>query len=245
MHSHSSYDATLVMLSFVVSAFGAFTALKLAVAIPTADEKSLWGWLSGASIALGGGAIWAMHFIAMLAYQMPMRVTYDVSLTFLSLVIAVVVTGTGLYIVGRGAPSLPRLLGAGLFTGLGVCAMHYIGMAAMQMQATIHYDPLLVMASVLIAVVASAAALWLAFNMRGTWQTVGSCVVMAVAVSGMHYTGMAAAEMRPAPGLPASTSMSIQADGLGMTVTAIIFFLLVVLLLVGEMRDRALAVADE
>jgi len=128
--SAASYDLSLVILSYVISVFGAYAALQLAVAIPTARGRALWGWLLGAAFAMGGGAIWSMHFIAMLAYRMPMPVRYDSGLTLASLAVAILVTGIGLYIVGRGEASAVRLVGGGLFTGLGVAAMHYTGMAA-------------------------------------------------------------------------------------------------------------------
>ncbi len=146
--SAASYDLSLVILSYVISVFGAYAALQLAVAIPTARGRALWGWLLGAAFAMGGGAIWSMHFIAMLAYRMPMPVRYDSGLTLASLAVAILVTGIGLYIVGRGEASAVRLVGGGLFTGLGVaainwqmfgsafvmgaavCGMHYTGMAA-------------------------------------------------------------------------------------------------------------------
>src|SRR5260370_34537649 len=103
-HTATSYDMTLVVLSYVISVFGAFTALQLAVAIPGAQGNALWGWLGGAALAMGGGAIGSMHFIAMLAFRMPMQVGYDVALTAGSLLVAVAVTGVGLFIVGRGEP---------------------------------------------------------------------------------------------------------------------------------------------
>src|ERR1700724_2301687 len=127
----ASYDLPLVILSYAISVFGAYTALQLAVAIPTARGRALWGWLAGAAVAMGGGAIWSMHFIAMLAYKMAMPVSYDTGLTLASLVVAVLVTGLGLYVVGRGEASALKLAGGGLFTGLGVAGMHYTGMAAM------------------------------------------------------------------------------------------------------------------
>jgi len=107
MTHHYHFDPQLVALSYAISVFGAFTALQLAIAIPTAKGSALWGWVVGAAAAMGGGAIWSMHFIAMLAFRMPMRVSYDLGLTLASLLLAMLVTGAGLFIVGRGEP-LPR-----------------------------------------------------------------------------------------------------------------------------------------
>ncbi len=193
----ASYNITLVGLSFIISVLGSYTALQMAIGIPASSGKNFWLWLIGAAFSLGGGGIWAMHFIAMLAYQMPMEVAYDTGLTLLSLVIATFVVGLGFLLVGRSNGSGIILLSAGSITGLGVASMHYLGMAAMRMPGLIEYNQTLVGVSIAIAIVASIVALWLAFNLRGQWQRIGSAVVMGVAVCGMHYTGMAAATVVP------------------------------------------------
>jgi NO-binding membrane sensor protein with MHYT domain len=102
-----------------------------------------------------------MHFVAMLAFSLGMPIDYQVGATVASLVAAILVAGTALYVVGRWNASWKSLLIAGTFAGLGVATMHYMGMAAMQMDATISYDPTLFGASIVIAVVAATAALWL------------------------------------------------------------------------------------
>lgn len=195
-----SYNGFLVALSFFISVFGAFTGLQITNGIKSSQHGFSLPWIVAAAFALGGGAIWTMHFIGMLAYQVPMDVGYSPGLTFLSLIIAVVVVGIGVAIAVAGHLSLVRLLSAGLFTGLGVASMHYVGMAAMVMPGEMHYDNLLVGVSLGIAVVAATAALWLAVNLSGAWQMLGSAVVMAIAVCGMHYTGMAAMVMVPPEG---------------------------------------------
>ena len=233
----ATYDLPLVALSYAISVFGAYTALQLAVAIPTATGKALWGWLFGAAVAMGGGAIWSMHFIAMLAYKMPMRVSYGAGLTLASLVAAIAVTGIGLYVVGRGEGSVLRLIGGGLFTGVGVAAMHYTGMAAMVMPATLSYRPLLVWLSVVIAVVASIAALWLAFNLRGNWQMFGSAFAMGAAVCGMHYTGMAAAIITPGNEPTAAPALEMGSLDLALYVALITAILLSIALVVAHRRS--------
>jgi NO-binding membrane sensor protein with MHYT domain len=117
-------------------------------------------------------------------------------------VIAIVAAGIGLYIAGARSLSTGRLLLGGLLTGLGVAGMHYTGMAAMNMNAVISYDPALVVASIGIAIVAATVALWAALHLRNTWATVGAALIMGVAVSAMHYTGMFAMH---AAGMEAST----------------------------------------
>lgn len=188
------YNLTLVGLSFIIAWFGSYTGLNLAIRIPTANAgKELYTWLTKAAIAIGGG-IWSMHFIGMLAYDMHMPIKYDVLLTILSLILAIVVCGIGLVIVGRGTSNIVKLLVAGVITGAGVATMHYIGMAAIEVAGEMNYNMPLFYTSLAIAFVAATAALWLAFNMRGAVQQFVSAVVMAIAVCGMHYTGMAAME---------------------------------------------------
>ncbi len=197
MHDHAIqciHDPMLVALSYLVAVLGSYTALQLAIGIPAARNQRDRTQAVLASGAAMGGAIWAMHFIAMLACQMDVQVTYDLALTVLSAVIAMVSCMVGLGVAGSGVFAWSKLGLGGLFMGLGVAGMHYTGMAAMRMAATVHYDSSVVAISVVIAVVASCAALWLAFNMRGAALMLGSALVMGVAVCGMHYTGMAAAE---------------------------------------------------
>ena len=235
----ASYDLTLVLVSYAISVLGSFTALRLATRIPSLPKEQLWPWLFAAAAALGGGAIWSMHFIAMLAYKMEMAVTYDLMLTVVSALIAIAVTGVGLFIMGRGRSSVGKLLFAALFTGLGVAAMHYTGMAAMQMAADIQYDNVLVGLSFLIAVVAAAAALWLAFNLRGNWQRFGSALVMGAAVCGMHYTGMAAVTMVP------NAAKAVPASGVGTTGLAVTIAAITTALLVGGLVAAARPIREE
>ncbi|HVT18331.1 MAG TPA: MHYT domain-containing protein [Thermoanaerobaculia bacterium] len=237
-HAATSYDMTLVVLSYVISVFGAYTALQLAVAIPGAKGNALWGWLGGAALAMGGGAIWSMHFIAMLAFRMPMQVGYDVALTLGSLLVAVAVTGVGLFIVGRGEPGFGRLLAAGTFTGLGVAAMHYTGMAAMVMPARLTYAPVPFALSLVIAIVASMAALWLAFNLRGNAQRFGSAFVMGAAVCGMHYTGMAAANFTFDYKHVVRASSVMESDSLALSIFLVTAALLSITLIVALKRSQ-------
>lgn len=238
MSAHTSFDPLLVALSYAISVFGAFTALQLAVAIPTAKGTALWGWVAGAAAAMGGGAIWSMHFIAMLAFRMPMRVSYDMGITLASLVLAMLVSGAGLLIVGRGEPSLARLLAGGTVTGLGVATMHYTGMMAMQMPARISYSPVLVGISLVIAVVAATAALWLAFNLRGNLQRFGSAFIMGAAVCGMHYTGMAAAHFTADYQHPPAGAFGMETGELALAVFLFTAALLGVALSVALNRSR-------
>ncbi len=186
----------LVSLSYCVSVFGSFTGLQLVSAVRQQTTKAARiKWIISAALALGGGAIWTMHFIGMLAYDMGMPVGYDPLITFVSLIIAVAVVGVGISIVSEKSDSLSRLLLAGLVTGLGVASMHYAGMEAMVVAADMSYDTGLLLLSIVIGIAAATAALWLAFNLSGTLHQFFAAFVMGVAVCGMHYTGMAAMTM--------------------------------------------------
>ncbi|HEY2549576.1 MAG TPA: MHYT domain-containing protein [Streptosporangiaceae bacterium] len=144
-------------------------------------------------MSIGVTGIWVMHFIAMLGYTVPGHaIRYNVPVTILSMLIAVAVTAIGLLIVGFGRDNWRNLLLAGTITGIGVASMHYSGMAAMRMPAAMSWGSPLVAASVLIAIIAATAALWAALRLRGVWHTLFAALIMGVAVSGMHYTGMAA-----------------------------------------------------
>ena len=131
----------------------------------------------------------------MLALNAGVPVAYDVALTALSLLIAIGFVAFGFHLVTRDRPSIARQLGAGAIVGIGVSAMHYTGMAAVILPGRIQYDPLIVVASITIAIVAATAALWLTLNLRHLWQRAAAAIVMAVAVCGMHYTAMLAASV--------------------------------------------------
>src|SRR6266481_5290722 len=187
-----THDPYLVALSVLVASFASYTALDLSGRIAAARGFARSVWLVAAAITMGGG-IWSMHFVAMLAFIMPIPMSYDIGLTTLSLVVAMFVTGVGFYVISRQSESPLRLVPSGIFMGLGIAAMHYTGMAAMQGHVELSYDPLFVALSLVIAIGASTVALWLAFRTTGLGQKLVAAVVMGAAISGMHYTGMRAA----------------------------------------------------
>jgi NO-binding membrane sensor protein with MHYT domain len=190
MNLAATYDMSLVIMSYVISAFGAYTALQLAGHVIDKQKQNRLPWIIGAAVALGGGGIWSMHFIAMLAYNLPIAVNYDITITVASLIAAIVVTGIGLYIVTAGNLGLLRLCAAGIFVGVGVCIMHYTGMAAMRLDGEVTYDPNIVALSFVVAIVVATVGLFLLVTMRGELQRIISALVIAFAVSGMHYTAM-------------------------------------------------------
>ncbi|MGR3889832.1 putative bifunctional diguanylate cyclase/phosphodiesterase [Pseudomonas sp. 1152_12] len=193
-----SYSPSLVVISLFVAILASYTALDLAGRIATAKGRAVYVWMTGGALAMGVG-IWSMHFIGMLALRLPFALGFDLGITALSLLIAVLSSGFALWLVSQ--PRLPawQLAFGALIMGTGISSMHYTGMAAMRMTPGIDYDPTLFGASLLIAVVASGAALWIAFNLRRNTPYVrlargGAAVVMGIAIVGMHYTGMAAAQ---------------------------------------------------
>ena len=206
-----TYDPYLVALSILVASFASYTALDLGGRVALAEGLTHRIWLAAAALTMGGG-IWSMHFVAMLAFMLPMPMSYDVGLTVLSLVLAILVTGGGFYVISRPGASPLRLVLSGIFMGLGIVAMHYTGMAAMRGHVELSYDRLLVALSVIIAIGASTAALWLAFRTTDPGQKLVAAIVMGLAISGMHYTGMRAAifTAHATVGTPTRTRASIR-----------------------------------
>ncbi len=225
----------LVVLSYVLAALASFAALDMAERFEKSAGKAKRFWLVAAAASLGGG-IWSMHFIAMLAFQVGLPVTFDVGATVLSEIVATVFTGIGFFIVGRNHNSTRHLIAAGVIVGIGVTAMHYSGMAAMRMPAHVHYDPLIVFASLVIAVVAATTALWLAFNWITTWQKSLAALVMAAAICGMHYTGMSGMLIEPEAAM-VSDPGSVDRPVLAVAVTAATIGLLCIGL-VSVLADR-------
>ena len=193
-----TYSPVLIALSYVVATVASHVALDFAGRVTAARGRTAAYWLVGGAVAMGIG-IWSMHFIGMLAFHLPISMVYDRGITLASMLIAVIVSGFALFTVSRHTLTWQRLIIAGIAMGFGIAAMHYTGMAAMEIGPGIIYDPLLVTASVIIAIAASCAALWLAFQLRSesvshiVWKKLGSAAIMGAAIVGMHYTGMAAA----------------------------------------------------
>src|SRR5258708_25183772 len=183
------YHPYLVVLSILVASFASYTALDLGGHVGAARGLARQAWLVAAAITMGGG-IWSMHFIGMLAFVMPIPMSYDIGLTILSLVMAIVVTGGGFYVISRRGASPLRLVLSGIFMGLGIVAMHYTGMAALQGHDELGYDSLFVSLSVVIAIGASTAALWLAFRTTELWQKLAAAVIKGLGLYATHSTAM-------------------------------------------------------
>ena len=217
--SEFHYGLVTPIAAYLMACLGAVLALRCTTrSIGRGRGEKRFGWLALGAVSLGCG-IWAMHFIAMIGFSVDgALVSYDAGRTVLSLGVCVAVVALGVFLVGyRG--SGPVTLGtAGVLTGLGVAAMHYLGMTAMNTGGTVHYDTTVVVLSVVIAVVAATAALWAAVSISAVWATVGASLVMGAAVSAMHYTGMAGVSVHV-----------VQAQAAGQSSTSLLAFLLVML----------------
>jgi len=194
----SSYNSLYVAFSLIVAILASYTALNMAGRVSLTHGKASALWLAGGSFAMGTG-IWAMHFIGMLAFRLPIELGYDLALTGLSLLIAIASSAFALWLVCQKEMPWVRLVLGAVLMGIGIAAMHYTGMAALLMSPGVDYIPSLFALSVLIAILASGAALWIAFRLRGEGKhinraRIGASLVMGCAIVGMHYTGMAAAQ---------------------------------------------------
>ncbi|WP_226582010.1 bifunctional diguanylate cyclase/phosphodiesterase [Halobacillus litoralis] len=193
------YTIELVLVSLLIAIVSSYTSLLIVRRMLLSQRQNKqWGWLISGSLTFGGG-IWSMHFVAMLAYQMDMTVTYDSAMLGWSIICAGASSFTAFFIINKNLKNRAALSVSAVFIATGILSMHYIGMEAMQMRARIDYNPWMVLVSVLIALLASFGALYIFTsqqkdNKRSTpvlmW---GSAVLMGIAISGMHYTGMTSA----------------------------------------------------
>lgn len=185
------YNVPLVALSIAISIITSSASLSVADRIAPSTGWLRFAWIATAGITMGGG-IWAMHFIAMLAFSLPVTIGYDVPMTLASLGLAMLVTSTAFAIVCTQEFHSDSLITGGVIMGLGVACMHYLGMAAIVASVTMTYRPGLVLLSLLIAIIASLSALWLAVRTSGFIWRLAASIVMGLAVTSMHYVGMEA-----------------------------------------------------
>ena len=204
-HEDFAMGNWLVVLAYLTSVVGCALGLACTLQARSTDSpRARLTWLVLAAVSIGGVGIWVMHFIAMLGFSTPgMPVRYDILRTALSAILSVVAVFCGLLVFGvRNRFAWKRLLLGGLLTGLAVAVMHYTGMWAVQVKGVIGYDPTLVVLSVIIAVVAATAALWFTVGLDKLLPRLAAGLVMGAAVTGMHYTGMAAVRLHLDPGAP-------------------------------------------
>ena len=238
------YSPLLVGASVLVAIMAAFTCLRLTSGLRNLSFARRKVRIAEAAVALGGG-IWSMHFIGMLAVTLPFVVSYDPLLTLSSMLLAILITGCGLLLLHFGERTNWRILFAGTFTGAGIVAMHYTGMAAISANCIVSYNWLGITASVVIAIAASTLAMWLAYSNRSLLRTAVGAVVLGLAVSAMHYVAMLSTAFSEAAEFVAQPLPSLDPQVLAISVTLSTFVICGLFLLLAMPMEEATVVAEE
>ena len=247
IHLTAIYDYRLVTLSIAIAVFGSYIGLDLAEQVIRSQGWARKLWLTGGTVALGI-SIWAMHFIAMLAYQLAIPIVYDFVIVLTSLAVAIAGAGAGLFVVSRKQPLgwLPLLSGA-LFVGMGTVGLHLTAMASIRVAAVSFYNPVLMGVSMATAIAGSGMALWLGFHSRSErlWieigRRVGSVVAMATAIVGMHYLAMAAVSFWQTDEVTVPSSTALDNSRLAVFMGVATLAILVLTLLASFFGQRASA----
>jgi two-component system, sensor histidine kinase and response regulator len=240
-----TYNHLMVALSVFIAMLASYAALDLAGRVTATQGKTRLAWLCGGAIAMGFG-IWSMHYIGMLAFTLPVPVSYDWPTVLVSLIAAVLASGVALFVASRQKMSVFNAIVGGVVMGAGITAMHYIGMEAMRLKAMCHFNHGLVALSVIIAIVVSVVAIGLSFHFRGDlggagWRKVSTAVVMGSAIPLMHYTGMAAASFTPSSTV-AETAHAVSISTLGLAGIIIVTLMFLGVALITSMVDRRYSV---
>jgi PAS domain S-box-containing protein len=235
-----AYDYGEVARSVLIAMAASYAALDLTGRVTAAKGRVRVFWLSGGATAMGIG-IWAMHFKGMLAFRMPVPVAYHWPTVLASLLVAVFASAVALFVASRRKMGRKEALIGSIIMGGAIAGMHYVGVAAMRLPAIIRYSPWLVTASILLAILFSLIALRMAFGLRqeAEWtfrRGFGSALVMGVAISAMHYTGMAAASFIPAS--PPDLSRTVSISPLGNSGVALATVLVLLAAFVTSSVDR-------
>ncbi|MGW2046677.1 MHYT domain-containing protein [Streptomyces sp. NPDC001858] len=240
--SNFHYGAVTPIAAYLMACLGAALGLRCTTRSLRRPQRRA-RWLALGAVSIGCG-IWTMHFIAMIGFSVQgALLSYDTSKTLLSLAVAIAFVAVGVFLVGYRGSSPVNLGIAGTVTGLGVAAMHYLGMAAMHTNGGLHYDTLTVSLSVVIAVAAATAALWAAVSIHSLWSSLGASLVMGVAVTGMHYTGMAAVSVHVTGGsVSTQSSTDLLSFLLSMIVTPLAVLLIAAVIV---MFDPDMMLGDE
>ncbi|HEX8784792.1 MAG TPA: MHYT domain-containing protein [Telluria sp.] len=230
--SYGLYTPKLVILSVLVAIFSSWMGLQIA-GQAAANRTQRWIVLGTGSLALGAG-VWAMHFIGMLAFDLCTEVDYDPTITILSNLPSIAAAFVALALIARDRLRGWGLLAGGVVVGAGIGVMHYAGMAGMRMGLELRYDPFMFGLSIVVAVVLATLALWVRFglsNVRGLTESkrlLLAAIVMGFAISGMHYTGMAAARFvgHPVASAQQSGNSTFVALAISLIVVAFTIFVL-------------------
>lgn len=246
-----SYNTWLLALSITIAVLSSYTALDIAGRIRAAVGKTRQYWLAGGGFAMGLG-IWAMHFIGMIAVQTTRPVSYEILLTLLSVLPALAASTFALYMISRDDLS-PRILGlSGLLMAVGIGSMHYIGMAAVQINPPLRYDPTFFALSILVAIAASICALWIGFQQHSAdsvsntaVRKISSAMLMGLAIAGMHYTGMGASHVLPTVGGGLSDVKGLNPDYIAVIAGFATFMVLLLAYIVAFYDARLAAIRAE
>jgi len=237
-----TYNYGLVALSVFIAIIASYAALDLAGRVTSARGRSRYFWLTGGAIAMGTG-IWSMHYIGMLAFRMSIPVKYDWPTVLLSLLAAILASAIALFVVSRREMGMFRAIAGSFAMGGGIAGMHYVGMAAMRMDAMCIYSVKLVSLSIVLAIVISFVALWLTFYFRtrtAGWglRKASSALVMGAAIPVMHYTGMAAASFMPATMSAGQLTHSLSVSTLGIAGITLVTMMILGLVFLIALTDR-------
>jgi PAS domain S-box-containing protein len=239
-----AYDYSEVARSVFIAIAASYAALDFTGRVTAARGRARLAWLSGGAVAMGIG-IWAMHLKGMLAFRLPVSVEYHWPTVLASVLVAILASAVALYVASRQKMGLVEAVTGSVIMACGIAGMHYIGMAAMRLPAIPRFSPLLVTFSILFAILFSLVALLMAFDLREEtkWtvpRRLGSATVMGVAVSAMHYTGMAAASFIPAP--PPDLSYAVSISPLANNGIVIVSMIVIVAAITTSSVDRRAAV---
>lgn len=241
MVMETRFDPTLVTFSVLVAVFASYVALTMAQSVTQSQGRARAIWLAGGAIAMGFG-IWSMHFIGMLAFEMPgMAMAYDIPLMALSVVVAIGASALALFIISREFVPWTSILSGSVAMAAAIAGMHYIGKYSMRMSARIEWNLFFVVLSVVIALAASLGALLIAIRLRRKserqLELLIAAILMGVAIVGMHYTGMIAAKFIHTPDDGIDSSNLLVTTGL--TSTVIVMTLIILgIALAGSLGQR-------
>jgi NO-binding membrane sensor protein with MHYT domain len=240
---HGGHDPTLMALSVLIAIQGSFVSLVLAREVGRFEGARRRSLLAMSAVTLGS-SIWAMHFIGMLAYHMPVEATYDLFLTLLSFLIAVLAVGVGYGIMTVIPSGNWRDVAAAIFTGGGISGMHYVGMAAVTGPLELSYQSLWIAISVLVGIVAAGISLHLAFGTKLQARAILGAVVMGLAISGMHYSAMNGTMIAPTGQAGAAASHVMDRNLLAIVV-AIVAFIICATSMLLLVPNRSAAVEED
>jgi len=238
----ATFRPSLVVLSYLIASFGAFTFLRFAGRL--SELRSLRGpWLIAGALTMGIG-IWSMHFIGMLAHDLPVPVSYDPLITAISAVPAVLAAGIALHLISRPTLTTGRLLLGGVLMGAGIGVMHYTGMFAMRLDGIVRYEPVLFATSIVVAVALAIVALKVRFwvikdNGEGTvWQETGAALILGFAVTAMHYTAMASTYCFAGAGSSGIGDLDPHVFGMVTTIITVLLILLALAIVIFDRKVR-------